>query len=99
MLTDAELDRLERELGRTLPVAYRQLMREFPEELIEWPPLPGETANRRIEDFLVDVEEIVLRHDDAIEITLEHGSKVPPRLVEVGGQLENRGRKIAPEQK
>jgi hypothetical protein len=58
-MTEAEFRQIERQLGLKLPAAYRKIMRDFPEDLADWPPPPGETENRRIEDFLLDVDEIV----------------------------------------
>src|SRR5262245_16246114 len=58
-MTEAEFRQIEASLGLKLPAAYREIMSSFPEELAVWPPLPGETQNRRIEDFLLDVKEIV----------------------------------------
>lgn len=59
MMTDAEFEQIENELGLKLPEAYRKIIRDLPEELHDWPPLPGETANRRLEDFLLDIDEVL----------------------------------------
>ncbi len=64
-MTDAEFEQIEKELELKLPEAYRKIMRDLPEELYDWPPLPGETANRRLEDFLLDVDEVVKAHKAA----------------------------------
>jgi hypothetical protein len=58
-MTEAEFRQIEERLGLKLPAAYRKVMSAFPEDLAEWPPPPGGTENRRIEDFLLDVDEIV----------------------------------------
>jgi len=58
-MTEAEFQQIEARLGLKLPAAYREIMRAFPEDLVDWPPPPGETGSRRIEDFLLDVDEIV----------------------------------------
>ena len=54
-MTEAEFQQIEEKLGLKLPAAYRKIMSAFPEDLADWPPSPGETENRRIEDFLLDV--------------------------------------------
>src|SRR5437588_10362597 len=58
-MTEAEFKQIEEKLRLKLPAAYRKIMSAFPEDLADWPPSPGETENRRIEDFLLDVAEIV----------------------------------------
>ncbi len=58
-MTDAEFERIEKELGLKLPEAYRKIVRDLPDELLDWPPLPGESCNRRLENFLLDVDEIL----------------------------------------
>jgi hypothetical protein len=59
MMTDEEFEQIEKELGLKLPEAYRKIVRDLPEDLHKWPPLPRETANRRLEDFLLDVDEVI----------------------------------------
>lgn len=58
-MTDAEFAHIEKELGLKLPEAYRKIMGRIPLELHEWPPLPGQATNRPLQDFLLDVGEVV----------------------------------------
>jgi hypothetical protein len=85
-MTDTELDLLETTLGLKLPPAYRNIMRQFPEELREWPPEPGDTANNLIEDFLLDPMEIV-KAQKAARRRLGRG--LPPHSFVFGRSGEN----------
>lgn len=57
-MTEQDYARLERELGRKLPEAYRRIITGFPPELLEWPSREPGLKDRR-DDFLHDVDRIL----------------------------------------
>jgi hypothetical protein len=58
-MNEDDFKNLEAALNLKLPASYRKIMSELPTELRDWPPAPGESANRRLEDFMLDVNDIV----------------------------------------
>ena len=58
-LSDADLNELEQKLGLKLPSVYRKFVREFPQELRNWPEEKPAGAYYAGDDFLFDVAEIV----------------------------------------
>jgi hypothetical protein len=55
-MTDADLKRIEKELKLKLPAAYVKIMRDFPEELRNWPDMPGAD---RSEWFFTDAAQVI----------------------------------------
>ena len=55
----ATLKRIEAKLGLKLPTVYRKLVLDFPEKLLDWPPLFGETTKRQLQEFLLDEAELM----------------------------------------
>jgi hypothetical protein len=85
-MNNAELKQLEQNLGLKLPEAYRKIVREFPEELRDWPPVECETPSRDGDDFLLDVGEIVKAQKAARK---RLGEKLPPHSFVIGRSGEN----------
>jgi hypothetical protein len=55
-MTEADLKRIEKELGLALPAVYSRIMLKFPENLRDWPP-DGKVDQSQW--FFTDVERIL----------------------------------------
>lgn len=85
-MNDDDFKKLETTLNLKLPDAYRKIVRAIPPELLDWPPAPGGTENRKLEDILLDVDDLV-KAQKAGKKRLRHA--LPPHSFVYGRSGEN----------
>jgi hypothetical protein len=80
-MTTADLDRLEQELGFSLPAAYREIMADLPAELREWPRVDG-VPHPRHNSFGLDPDRLL---QATARVRKRLRKEFPPQGFVIGG--------------
>lgn len=85
-MTDADLERIEKELGLKLPASYRRALTQFPVELRDWPLRDKDAGYDRREDFLLDAAAIIAANQAARK---KFRKRFPPGAFVYGGDSKD----------